>query len=63
MGRGPDSGQGLALNKGISKSLVWLETKRQIQVYGSIDASSKRAQGLVVYGVLNHVKDWLCRQW
>lgn len=57
MGRGPDSGQGMALNKGIFKSLVRLETKRQIQVYGSTDASSKIAKGLVVYGLLNHVKD------
>lgn len=52
----PDSGQGMILNKRIFKSLVWLETKKEIQVYGSIFESRKIARSLIIYGLLNHVK-------
>lgn len=47
----------MTLNKRIFKSLVWLETKKEIQVYGSIAESGKIARGLIIYDLLNRVKD------
>lgn len=49
----------MMLNKRIFKSLVWLETKKEIQVYGSIPESRKIARGLIIYDLLNRVKYWL----
>lgn len=33
--------------------------QKEIQAYGSIVESKKIARGLIMYGLLNHVKDWL----